>query len=52
MPYALDVTDGESVGEHAGERKKREPEVEEETGSGPRVHLSATKSTEIGRAHV
>ena len=45
MPYALDVAGGESAGKHAGERKKREPEVEEETDSGPRVHLSAREST-------
>ena len=44
MPYELDVAGGESAGKCAGERKKREPEVEEETDSGPRVHLSATES--------
>ena len=45
MPYELDIADGESAGKRAGERKKREPEVEEETDSGPRVRLSATEST-------
>ena len=45
MLYALDVAGGESAGKHARERKKREPEVEEETDSGPRVHLSAREST-------
>ena len=45
MPYALDVAGGESVGKHAGEREKREPEGEEEADSGPQVHLSAREST-------
>ena len=45
MLYALDVAGGESAGKHARERKKREPEVEEETNSGLRVHLSAKEST-------
>ena len=45
MPYELDVAGGESAGKRARERKNREPEVEEETDSGPRVHLSATEST-------
>ena len=45
MPYALDVAGGESAGKRAGERKKREPEGEEEADSGPRVHLSAREST-------
>ena len=45
MPYALDVAGGESAGKRVGERKKREPEVEEETDSGPQVHLSAKGST-------
>ena len=45
MPYALDITGGESGGKRAGERKKREPEEEEEADSGPRVHLSAREST-------
>ena len=45
MPYELDFAGGESAGKHTGEREKREPEVEEETDSGPRVHLSATEST-------
>ena len=36
-----------------GERKKREPEVEEETDSGPWVHLSAAESTVLsGRTSV
>ena len=32
-------------GKRAGERKKREPEEEGETDSGPRSHLSARGST-------
>ena len=50
MPYALDIAGGESAGKRAGERKKREPEGEEETDSGPRVHLSATESTVLSGA--
>ena len=45
MPYALDVACGESAGKRAGERKKREPEEEEETDNGPWSHLSAKGST-------
>ena len=45
MPYALDVAGGENAGKPARESKKREPEVEEEADSGPRVHLSAREST-------
>ena len=46
MPYALGVAGGESMGKRAGERKKKGPEgEEEETDSGPRVHLSAREST-------
>ena len=50
MPYALGVAGGESAGKHAGERKRREPEVEEEADSGPRVHLSAKESTVLSGA--
>ena len=51
MPYALDVTDGESARKRAGERKKKGPEgEEEETDSGPRVHLSARESTVLSGA--
>ena len=50
MPYALDVADGESAGKSARERKKREPEVEEETDSGPWVHPSARESTVLSGA--
>ena len=45
MPYALDVDGGESAGKHVRERKKRRPNVEEETDSGPQVHRSAREST-------
>ena len=45
MPYVLDVASGESAGKRTRERKKREPEVEEETDSGPWSHLSAKGST-------
>ena len=45
MPYALNIAGGESAGKRAGERKKREPEGEEEADSGLRVHLSAREST-------
>ena len=45
MPYELDVAGGESAGKRVRERKKRETEVEEETDSGPQVHLSAREST-------
>ena len=44
MPYALDVAGGESAGKRAGERKKREPEGEEEADSGPWVHLSPERA--------
>ena len=46
MPYALGIAGGESVRKRAGERRKKGPEgEEEETDSGPRVHLSAKEST-------
>ena len=46
MPYALGTTGGESARKRAGERRKKGPEgEEEETDSGPRVHLSAREST-------
>ena len=45
MPYALGVAGGESAGKRVGERKKREPEGEEEADSGPRIHLLAREST-------
>ena len=50
MPYALDVAGGESAGKHAGERKKKEPDEEEETDSGPWVHLSARECTVLSGA--
>ena len=47
MPYELGIAGGESARKRAGEkREKEEPEgEEEETDSGPRVHLSAREST-------